>query len=663
MKLCRFFLSVFLYIGTTLFSQAQFSKYIIRFTDKNNSPYSFSNPGAYLSDKAIQRRINQNISIDSTDLPVNPSYIKAVLNTGVVSLINQSKWLNAIIIQTTDANALTAINNLPFVKKTNPVAVRLAATQPVNKERDFITRFKNKRITGVQSDFYNYGASAAQINLTKGAFLHNIGLRGEDKTLALLDGGYFGYLTNSAFDSARINNQFLGSWDFVANEASVNEDNAHGMYCLSVIAANWPGNLVGTAPHAKFWLFRTEDSQSEQPIEEYNWACGAEYADSVGTDIISSSLGYNDFDNPLFNHSYTDLNGQTIPCSIAARLAAQKGMLVVISAGNMGNDPWKYITAPADADNILTVGATDANGTIASFSSYGPTADGRIKPDAVTVGQNVVVAGTDNHPSMASGTSFSCPNLAGLAACLWQAFPNFNNTMIITAIRKSADRYNTPDNHYGYGIPDMKKALGLLLAEFASSSATVSNCTAQLNWTSKDLSTMRYEVERKLPNENTYSKIAAIPAKGTTFSTQSYTYTDRINISAAGTISYRIRQIIDTAVASFSAAYIDSTSIDLNSACLGSSVVTPGNEENKIIIYPNPIDKVINLVVNTSASIPLLTINIYDVNGRLIYQSRKSKPSGLFVITIPAEAFPRGEYFISLYDEKNKIGTAKFVKS
>lgn len=641
----------------------QFSKYIIRFKDKNNSPYMLSNPSQYLSPKSTQRRINQNILIDSTDLPVNPSYIQAVLSTGAVTLLNRSKWLNAITIQTTDANALTAINNLPFVKSSNAIALRRVVTAVEDKFNEELTPSLKRAVEqGAKGDYYNYGTGAAQIQLTNGQFLHNIGLRGQPMVMSLLDAGYFGYLTNTAFDSARKYNQFLGTWDFVANEASVNEDNAHGMNCLSEICANWPGTLVGTAPDAKFWLLRTEESGSEQPIEEYNWASGAEYADSAGTDIISSSLGYNQFDNAIFNHTYADMNGNTTPTSIAADLAAKKGILVVNSAGNEGNKTWKYIIAPADGDSVLAVGATTTNGTIASFSSFGPSADKDIKPNVVTAGAGIIVAGTNSQPATSNGTSFSCPNMAGLAACLWQGFPEVNNMKVIDAIQRSADKYDTPDDRYGYGTPNMKTAFGILLADFATSNASVNNCQTTLNWTSKDLAMMRYEIERKLAGENSYTKIADVNGRGNSLAIQNYQHIDNLTNANAGTIWYRIKQIIDTAAATLAGVYIDSASVNLANACLNSGVNNPTADENKIVVYPNPVEKDLTASVYTKNAITQLMIAVYDISGKLIYQAQQSKPAGKIIISLPAAELARGEYVIALFDEKKKISYTKFIK-
>jgi subtilisin family serine protease len=278
--------------------------------------------------------------------------------------------------------------------------------------------------------------------------------------IAVLDAGFQAYKTITAFDSIRMNSQVLGERDFVAFDNSVNEDDSHGMHCLSILSANWPGKMIGTAPKANYWLLRTENAASEYPIEEYNWVVGAEFADSTGCDMISSSLGYNTFDDPSFNHSYTDLYKNNTMISQGAAIAVKKGMIVSVSAGNEGANGWKYITFPADADSVCSVGAVNSAGAIAGFSSYGYP--GKVKPNIVSVGVGTVIAGLDNLPASGNGTSYANPNVAGLIACLWQAFPTVNNMKILAAVYKSANKYNSPDDRYGYGIPNFRIAYQLL---------------------------------------------------------------------------------------------------------------------------------------------------------------------------------------------------------
>ena len=452
-------------------SRAQFSKYIIRFRDKGSNPFSLSNPSQYLSERAIQRRTRQHIAIDSTDLPVTPRYIDSIRLAGNVTVLNRSKWLNQVCILTTDVAALAKINSFPFVISSKPV-MRLATNRTEQMAND---KFKEEIVTlsSVQqahntTDYYNYGVSQAQIHIHEGEFLHNNGYRGEGMMLAIMDAGFKNYQTVTAFDSARNNNQIVETYDFVNNEVSVNEDDTHGMYCFSIIAANWPGQLVGSCPKAKYFLYRTEDVSSEYPIEEQNWAAAAERADSMGVDVFSTSLGYTTFSNPLFNYTYADMNGKVSIIARANAMAARKGILSIVSAGNDGNNAWHYIGTPADADSVVTVAAVNSMGLVASFSSYGPAADGRIKPTVASVGQGTFIAGLNNLPSSGNGTSFSCPNLAGLITCLWQAFPECTNMQIIEAVKKSSSIFATPNDRIGYGIPSFHKAYDDLLLQRAN---------------------------------------------------------------------------------------------------------------------------------------------------------------------------------------------------
>ena len=439
---------------------AQYPKWIIQFTDKNNSPYSLNQPIAYLSQKAIDRRTKQQIPIDSSDLPVNSSYIQQVLAKGNVTYLSQAKWMNQILIYCTDNATIDAINQLPFVKKTQAIGL-LVSTHKEEKPKEPIQKLNKSSFTNTTTgDTLDYGNSYNQVHIHDGEFLHNKGFTGDGITIAILDGGFYHYKELGAFDSIRLQNRLLGINDFVDYDNSVDEDDAHGMYCLSTIAANIPGVMVGTAPNASFWLLRTENVSSEYPIEEHNWAAAAAFADSAGADMISSSLGYYYFDDPSFNHSYNDFYANNTTVSIAAEMAAKKGMIVTNSAGNEGSKTWKYLVFPADADSICAVGAVNNDSVIASFSSYGYP--GKIKPNVVSVGAGTVIMGTNNVPVTGNGTSFSNPNINGLIACLWQAFPEFNNMTILNAVYESADKFTNPDNRYGYGIPNMKRAYIIL---------------------------------------------------------------------------------------------------------------------------------------------------------------------------------------------------------
>lgn len=451
----------FLFFAIITLSTSAQNRYVVKFKDKAGTLFSINNPSQFLSQRAIDRRIKQNISIDESDLPLSPLYIDSIRLAGNVQIINQSKWLNQVCIETNDIDAITKINSLPFVLEMQAVK-KLTTQEPVLTRQKFKTDFKNPATGQVKqgmTDVVNYGNAFGQIHLHEGEFLHNKGYRGEGMLMAVIDAGFYHYKTLPAFDSVNINNQILETYDFVKNKVSVNEEHPHGMHCFSIIASNMPGKLVGTSPKANFVLYRSEDVDSESPMEEQYWIVAMERADSIGADITTTSLGYNSFDNPAFNYSYADLNGRTTMMAKAATIAARKGMILLASAGNEGAKDWKFITTPADADSILSVGAVDASGVPGNFSSYGPTADGRIAPTVASVGVNTFVSTTGGGITNAgSGTSFASPNLAGLVACFWQAFPEFTNMEIIEAIRKSSNHYKNPNDRVGYGVPNFRLA-------------------------------------------------------------------------------------------------------------------------------------------------------------------------------------------------------------
>lgn len=643
-------------------ASSQFTKRVVFFTDKNGTPYTLNNPTAYLTQRAADRRVRYNIATDSTDLPVLTRYIDSVRLAGAVTILGRSKWLNAVIIQTNDANALAKINSFPFVKKTDSIALKPNNTipapdkfAPLPSSGSFITN----RTEQTTADTFNYGSSGNQVKIHKGEFLHNIGARGQTMIIAVLDAGFTGFLTNQFFDSARARNQFLGTWDFVQNNSNVNEDHPHGLQCFSTIAAYKPGTFVGTAPEAKYFLLRTEDAPTEQMIEEYNWCQGAEYADSAGVDVISSSLGYTTFDNASFNHTYADMNGNTTVITRMADMAAKKGILVVNSAGNDGSGSWRYIGAPADGDSVLSVGAVNNSGIIAGFSSFGPTSDGQVKPDAVSVGSGTVISSTTGTIQSGSGTSYSAPNLAGLVTCLWQLFPDYNNYKIITTIQKSGDRYATPHIQYGYGLPDMKKAIGFLLQDFSTMNALLNNFTTAIQWSSKDAAGMRYEIERKLPNESAFSKVHTVQGQTTVFAARNYQHNDAISNSPAGVVTYRIRQVIDTAAATFSAFYLDSATVTLTTATAVNDLT--GNSKF-VQLFPNPVQNSVTVKFTEQSAMNNLVLAVYNQQGQLVLNRLLNKPSGIFTQAISVDHLQAGTYMLTVLKDGRQYVAKEFVK-
>ena len=457
-------------ISLQLFAQTSPNKYIIRFKDKKVSEKCLSQPENFLSPKAIERRIKHGIAISATDLPVSSDYMNAIRAKGA-KIIYQSKWLNTIIVETSNPDFVGKVSAMTFIAGLKEFKDNRPLTNERNSGKPF---FQNESIksfnqmlspkSGQSGASYDYGYAFNQIHMLSGEQLHDKGYRGEGMTIAVLDAGFNKADVLSVFDSLWANNQILGTHDFVQPNNNVFNTgiHPHGTWVLSTMGGNLPGQLIGTAPKASFWLLRSEDGNSESLIEEYNWVNAAEFADSVGTDVINSSLGYTEFDNPAENHTYADMDGNTTPITIGADMAAQKGILVVNSAGNSAYDSWHYIGAPADGDSVFTIGAVDSQGHYAGFSSTGPTYDRRIKPNIAAQGVSVAIADTSGGFNFGSGTSFSSPIIAGMSACLWQANSKYSNMDIINALQQSASQSENPDSLLGYGIPDFFNANILL---------------------------------------------------------------------------------------------------------------------------------------------------------------------------------------------------------
>lgn len=429
-------------------------KFWVTFTDKLNSPYRLNQPEKYLSKKAIERRKKFKIIITLEDFPVNPFYVEKIEKLGV-KVLNRSRWLNGVSILEADKDKLKKVLALPFVSQVKQVGVY---SKKDNSKMDYLMEFfmglgSKGDTTKIDENYYGDGLN--QIKMLNGVAMHQKGYTGKGVTIAVLDGGFMNVNKIKTFEHLYRNGQILGSWDFVQLDSNVYDDNNHGMNVLSCMAARTPKKMVGTAPDASYWLLRTEDANTEYLIEEYNWVCGAEFADSAGVDIINSSLGYTTFDDETMNHTYKDLNGMTSVCTQAATIAARKGIIICNAAGNEGDDGWKYLGAPADATRIITVGAVNPDGSHASFSSYGPTADGRIKPTLCAQGVKAIVASVNDGFYGSQGTSFASPILCGMVACLRQANPTETVDKIILALEFSATQYYTPDTILGSGIPNL----------------------------------------------------------------------------------------------------------------------------------------------------------------------------------------------------------------
>jgi serine protease AprX len=651
----KYYLLLIVVLGHSVVAKTQSKCYSVQLKNKQGTSFSINNPAAFLSPKAVEKRRKYNIPIDSTDLPCTIAYIDSIQSAGAVTLLHTSKWFNQIAIRTDDATAIEKIKNFSFVSNVSLIAS--SSTNKVNKNLNTLQYNEDakllapKKILSEQSinDFYSYGQSFGQVHIHNGEFLHNHGFDGKGIKMCITDGGFLNYKTSPGFDSVRKNNQILATWDFVANDTSVNEDHIHGSLCFSNIAANIPGVFVGTAPKASFYLYRTEDVFSEMPIEEQNWAAAAEKADALGVDVISVSLGYTTFDNAALNHTYNDMNGNTTLISKAADMAAKKGMIVVVSAGNSGTDAWHFISAPADGDSVLTIGAVNTAGQVANFSSYGPSSDGQIKPDVAAVGLNaIVVHPTNGLPFAANGTSFACPNLAGLTACLWQAFPEVNNMSVISAIQKSANQYKNPDDRTGYGIPDMKKALAILVKQLYTQNITATNCTANILFSVKSDTGTTFNVERKLANEKDYSIIHTQQGTGN-FTMKNFAYADDLGNAALGLVKYRIRMQI-SADTTF---YLDSASINFAQLCKPPT-------QKKITISPNPVLDKLNILVkeNDGATVEIL---IQTPLGQKTFYTKKQQITNNEQFSIPFTKMGRGIYFVTVFINGEKTEAKKIL--
>ena len=625
-------------------SEAQLNRYIISFTDKGSNPYSITNPSEFLSQRSIDRRTRYNIAIDSTDLPITPRYIDSLRSAGAVEILASSKWLNQVAIRTTDAAALTKISSFPFVSSSEPMAPRSQVPEQRHQKFEPATNTPgfSTRISSVTADSLSYGYSNGQVKIHNGDFLHRLGFMGDGMQLAVLDAGFYRYLTLPVFDSMRMNNRVLGTYDFVEQNESVDEDHYHGMQCLSTIAANLPGQFVGTAPNTSFYLYRTEDVSSEYPIEEHFLAAGYERADSAGADVTSTSLGYALFDNPAFNHEYADMDGNTTMGARAADLGAKKGMLMVISAGNEGNNAWRFIVTPGDADSAITVGAVDTTGAVGSFSSYGPAPDGAVKPSLAAVGWNAIVASVfDGMPTYSSGTSFACPNLAGIATCLWQAFPEVSNMHLFDVMKMSANNFDQPDDRIGYGIPDVKKAFVLLLKEGFTYSHSRNGCEVSIETRIKTGPGMKLFLERRAPGENEFTAIATNESP-TPFSFQTINFLNNIENTPQGIIDYRM----GVEIGSDTTFYLDSLQVNYLTTC------TPVTE-TMVEVSPNPFASPLNITIENPSSAKY-SVTVYNAAGQRVYHKSGELLTGRNLHSVSTEKWSQGMYAVVVSIEGKK---------
>jgi serine protease AprX len=437
------------FIVSTTFAQPEGHRCLIQFKDKAATTFSLHFPEAFLSSRSIMRRNRQGIVLNISDLPIPETYLREVLNVNGVGFITQSKWFNQVLISVKDTAVLEKMRSFEFIQTLVKIPVTEGKQQD-NKTAKWSESYQV--IDEYEKGFYGEGRN--QLEMLNGQFLHERGFKGSGMLIGIIDAGFTGAKEMDVFTHLWNRNAIKGVYDFVDNDAEVYEKSNHGTYVLSTIAAMLPGRLIGTAPEADFLLLRSEDGTAEYLEEEYFWIAAAEYADSAGVDLLNTSLGYTTFDDPAQDHRYQDMDGKTTAITRGANFAASKGILVINSAGNSGNNGWRYVGAPADGDSVFAVGAVNEAAEYATFSSIGPTATGRTKPNAVAQGSGSALAGLNNDVILGSGTSFSGPILCGMAACLWQAAPFSSNMEVFNEIEKSADRYRQPNNEVGFGLPD-----------------------------------------------------------------------------------------------------------------------------------------------------------------------------------------------------------------
>ncbi|MBC8757672.1 S8 family serine peptidase [Kordia sp. YSTF-M3] len=454
----------------TQFSFAQTEHAWIYFTDKPDVANSLANPITILTQKAIDRKVNHGVVIDERDIPVNELYITQVKAQTGITVKAKSKWFNCVHVlgTQTDINALlnlAFVNQIVYADRSLNVSSRPSAVAQIERT---VEKFETLVM-------YNYGDGSNQVGMIKVDKIHEADYTGEGVTVAVLDGGFTNVNTMAAFQRLRDNGDLLNGYDFVDRTSDVYlyTGNSHGTNVLSDMAGYIDGQFVGTAPDASYYLFRTEDAATETPVEESYWVEAAERADSLGVDVVNTSLGYNTFDESKYDYTIADMDGNTTFITKGSNIAVEKGLLIVNSAGNSGNDPaWGIITAPGDG-NGFTIGAVNGSGNYASFSSRGRTPNIPVKPDVVAQGESVYVVSSGGNVELSNGTSFSSPIIAGGMACLVQAFPNKTNLELMQLVRESASIYANPTIQLGYGIPDFESVILTLSVAENRSEATI----------------------------------------------------------------------------------------------------------------------------------------------------------------------------------------------
>ncbi len=607
----------------------------VYFTDKGqNTDAYFSNPLSVVSEKSLKRRQKVNAQLTIKDIPVNPAYLEQVKEKGL-KIKWPSKWLNAVS-GTITKSQLEELEALPVVKKLDIVNKLKEGYQPEtdkNAVREVLSKITQP--AGINS--FDYGDSYAELQQINVPAVHDMGCTGQGITICVMDAG-FNRLSHVAFDSMNI----IAAWDFVNNDPNVGDQadsgsGTHGTMTLSTIGGYDPGHLIGPAFNASYILAKTENTDSETPLEEDNWIAAMEWADSIGVDVTSTSLSYTDFDPPWPSYTWEDMDGNTTIITNGADYAAHLGIVVVNSAGNYGdNTSHNTLGAPADGDSVIAAGAVGYSGSRASFSSVGPTVDGRVKPDIMALGSGNVVASpySDNTYTSASGTSFSCPLSAGVAALILCANPTLTPMQVRDAMRETASQSNSPDNLMGWGILNALDAVNYFPTpvELSSFSASIVNGSVNLMWTTATEKNNRgFEVQRKSAGSG-YSVIGFVEGNGTVTTPNHYTYTDNSDIR--GIYTYRLKQD------DFDGKFTYSNEITVNVPAASDFVL----QQN----YPNPFNPstMIKYSVPEASNVKL---TMYDALGRQVkVLSNEYMEAGNYSYTLNADGLSSGVYIVRL---------------
>ena len=605
------------------------------FNDKgDNTDHYFANPESVVSEKSLKRRakvLPPDELISNMDLPVNSEYIEKIVSLGF-KVKQKTKWLNGVSGYVTKSeigliSQLSTVKSLDVVHKykKNYSVEEDAGNQPQGN-----SLYKQN---GINS--FDYGQSFTQLNQINVPAVHDMGYTGQGITICSMDAG-FDNLAHEVFDSMNI----VAMWDFVDNDPDVSQGGSHGTSTLSTIGGFKEGKLIGPAFDSDFILARTEDIYSETPVEEDNWIAALEWADGMGVDVTTTSLSYLDYDDPLLSYTWEDMDGNTALITIAADLAVKLGIVVLNSASNSGDHPThNTLGAPADGDSVITVGSVRSNGERSGFSSVGPTADGRIKPDLMAMGSSVYVARSSSPTSYgtSSGTSFSCPILAGAAALVLSVDPTLTPMEILDMLRQTASQSNNPDKWMGWGIINTLDAIELISVpvELTLFTGSYVSGSVQLEWiTATETNNSGFEVQKRYEGTS-FEKIGFVVGSGTTTVETHYSFTDANNL--VGRIYYRLKQI------DFDGEFAFSNEI---------MVEIPGITDYQLFQnYPNPFNPSTTIKYSVPAQ-SKIKIALYDIIGNEVSTLFEGiQPSGIHEINLTADNLPSGVYFISMTAE------------